>query len=170
MRSMHVVHKTRRRNSAHVQSRMISLLLLAVTIVPAGERFACTPVRVWDGDGPIWCAEGPRMRLAAIGVRELDGSCRRYQPCPAMSGVAARDVLVQLLGGARGMAPTGHIVVRGPLMVCRSEGDGKGNRTAAWCAVPGLGDLSCAMLLAKAALPWRRYGGDRVCRVGYAST
>lgn len=138
--------------------------LFAIAIVPAGQSFPCTPIRVWDGDGPIWCAEGPRVRLAAIGVRELDGSCRRYQPCPAMAGVAARDVLVRLLGGARGMTPSGHILVRGPAMACRSRGDGKGNRTAATCTVPGLGDLSCAMVQAKAALPWRWFGGWRVCR------
>lgn len=141
---------------------MIQALLLA--IIPAGQAFTCTPVRVWDGDGPIWCAEGPRVRLAAIGVREIDGSCRRHQPCPAMSGVAAREVLVRLLGGARGVASTGHIIVRGPTMACRSRGDGKGNRTAATCTVPGLGDLSCAMVKAKAALPWPAFGGDRVCR------
>ena len=41
-----------------------ALLLLAVTVVPAGEEFTCTPTRVWDGDGPVWCAEGPRIRLA----------------------------------------------------------------------------------------------------------
>lgn len=143
---------------------MIALLLLAATVVPAGDRFACTPIRVWDGDGPIWCAEGPRVRLAAIGVRELDGSCRRYQPCPAMSGVAARDVLVRFLGGERGVANTGHIIVDGPTMACRSRGDANGGRTAATCAVPGLGDLSCAMVKAKAALPWRWFGGDAVCR------
>ena len=38
-----------------------ALLLLAVTVVPAGEEFTCTPTRVWDGDGPVWCKEGPRI-------------------------------------------------------------------------------------------------------------
>ena len=41
-----------------------ALLLLAVSVIPTGEEFTCTPTRVWDGDGPIWCAEGPRVRLA----------------------------------------------------------------------------------------------------------
>lgn len=46
---------------------MIStLLLLAVSVVPADEEFTCTPTRVWDGDGPVWCEEGPRIRLAGI--------------------------------------------------------------------------------------------------------
>lgn len=139
-------------------------IFLAVAIVPAGQAFTCTPISVWDGDGPIWCAEGPRVRLAGIGARELDGSCRRHQPCPAMSGVAARDVLVRLLGGARGRTRDGHIIVRAPAMACRSRGDANGNRTAAACNVPGLGDLSCALVKAQAALPWRAFGGGQVCR------
>ena len=31
----------------------ILALLLAVSIVPPGEAFTCTPVAVWDGDGPM---------------------------------------------------------------------------------------------------------------------
>jgi endonuclease YncB( thermonuclease family) len=42
---------------------MLTLALLA------GAAFTCTPVRVWDGDGPIWCAEGPKVRLAGIAAR-----------------------------------------------------------------------------------------------------
>ncbi len=45
----------------------------ATPIVARGDGFACTPVRVWDGDGPIWCSEGPRVRLAGIAAREMDG-------------------------------------------------------------------------------------------------
>ena len=63
-----------------------ALLLLAVSVVPADEEFTCTPTRVWDGDGPVWCAEGPRIRLAGIAAREIDDSCRANQPCPTASG------------------------------------------------------------------------------------
>ncbi len=35
---------------------MLALLLLA-SVVPTGQSFTCTPVAVWDGDGPVWCAE-----------------------------------------------------------------------------------------------------------------
>jgi endonuclease YncB( thermonuclease family) len=60
-----------------VHVRLMPLLLaLAVTVVPAGQTFACTPVAVYDGDGPVWCAEGPRIRLAGIAAREMDGTCR----------------------------------------------------------------------------------------------
>lgn len=137
--------------------------VMASGIVAPGGAFACTPTHVWDGDGSIWCAEGPRIRLAGIAAREIDETCRPGHPCPAGSGVAARDALVRLLGGARGTAPTGHVRVRGPRLACVSQGEAKGSRTAAWCASPVTGDLSCAMVRGGWALRWRGFGGDRVC-------
>lgn len=137
------------------------LLLLALTatipILHAGEAFSCTPTHVWDGDGPIWCAEGPRIRLAGIAAREIDESCRKGQPCPKTSGRRARDRLVAFLGGARGKSPKGHILVAGPAMRCVSNGAARGSRTGAWCEVAGLGDLSCAMLASRTVLRWDRY-------------
>lgn len=133
-------------------------------ILLASALFVCTPVAVWDGDGPIWCAEGPRIRLAGIAAREIDESCRPRQPCPPAGGVAARDALVAMLGGARGMRPDGHVIVRAPAMRCRRVSIDAYGRTVAWCAAAGVGDLSCAMVRAKMAWRWRRYGGDKVCR------
>lgn len=124
-------------------------------IVPAGRAFTCTAVAVWDGDGPIWCVEGPRIRLAGIAARELDGTCRPYHPCPAASGIAARDELVRQLGGARGASRTGHIRIDPIRLRCRSFGDAKGNRTAASCRLNG-SDLGERLVIAGVAAPWRR--------------
>jgi endonuclease YncB( thermonuclease family) len=88
------------------------MLLVAATIIAAGQSFTCTPIRVWDGDGPIWCAEGPRIRLAGIASREIDGTCRRNQPCPRVSATASRDYLVRLVGRPLGRSREGHILVR----------------------------------------------------------
>lgn len=78
------------------------VLLAAAAVVPAGQSFRCTPVRVWDGDGPVWCAEGPHVRLAGVAAREMDGTCRDNQPCPRVDPSSARDTLVQLVGSAVG--------------------------------------------------------------------
>lgn len=72
------------------------LAMLAASIVASGQTFTCTPTHVWDGDGPVWCAEGPHLRIAGIAAREMDGTCRSNQPCPDASAVEARDALVQL--------------------------------------------------------------------------
>ncbi|MBC2668216.1 hypothetical protein ACFOON_11190 [Novosphingobium piscinae] len=143
---------------------MLTLLAAAAAIVPWGETFICTPTRVWDGDGPVWCAEGPHLRIAGIAAREMDGTCRSNQPCPAASATEARDALVKLLGGARGTLATGHVTVNGPRLTCRSEGSAGGTRTAAWCRFPSGADLSCAMIKTGTVLRWDRYWKGAACR------
>lgn len=142
---------------------MSALLLLAAAIVPAGQSFECTPIRVWDGDGPIWCAEGPHVRLSGIAAREMDGTCNTNQPCPAATAVKARDRLVTVIGRAVGTTPEGHILVKGPSMRCVSVGGAGGNRTAAWCISPKGGDVSCAMVESGLTLRWERYWKDHRC-------
>jgi endonuclease YncB( thermonuclease family) len=134
-----------------------------MSIVAAGVMFLCTPTAVWDGDGPVWCAEGPRLRLAGIAARESDGTCRSNQPCPSASAKQARDALVGILGGPRGALGTGHIKVRAPAMRCRSTGPAGGNRTGAFCTLSGGTDLSCAMVATGTVLRWQRYWGKRRC-------
>src|SRR3546814_1217173 len=80
--------------------------------------------------------------LAGIAARGIDGSCRTGHPCPRASGIVARDTLVRLLGGAKGRSATGHILVTGPRLQCRSTGNAKGDRTGAWCAAPAIGAIS----------------------------
>ena len=106
-------------------------LILAFATVAAGHSFTCTPVAVWDGDGPIWCAEGPKIRLAGIAAREIDGSCRQHHPCPSATGTDARAALVSLIGRPVGRRDSCHVLVRGAALRCRSAGDAKGGRTAA---------------------------------------
>ena len=140
------------------------LLFAAMATAPStGETFTCTPTRVWDGDGPVWCAEGPRIRLSGIAAREMDGSCRPGHPCPRASAEDARDALVELIGRRVGVAREGHILVNGPALRCRSEGGAGGSRTAAWCVSPKSGDLSCAMVRGGWALRWDRYWRQHRC-------
>lgn len=140
------------------------IALLLSTVVPNGDNFQCTPIRVWDGDGPIWCQEGPRIRLSGIAAREIDGTCKPNHPCPAASGEAARNHLASLVGTVTGRSREGHLLVRGPALQCRSVGGGKGSRTAAWCASPRVGDLSCRMVQDGYALRWDQYWRGHSCR------
>ena len=142
---------------------LLAMTIAAVPIVPAGADFQCTPIAVWDGDGPIWCAEGPRIRLSGIAAREIDGECRVDHPCPSATGIQARDALVALLGGPRGCLQHGHVVVRAPAMRCVSTGSAGGNRTGAWCRTATGTDLSCAMTARGYASVWPRYWKDHIC-------
>ena len=151
------------------------LLLFAFGLLPAsldsahsqvvgrGQRFTCTPVAVWDGDGPVWCAEGPRIRIAGVAAREMDGSCKPNQPCPDVDAIDARDRLVAILGGARGTLASGHIKVRTATMSCRSDGSTGGSRTGAWCSSPVFGDLSCAVIERGGAVRWPHYWRQHQC-------
>ena len=140
-----------------------STLIADVPIVPSGQTFECTPTHVWDGDGPVWCREGPRLRLAGIAAREMDGTCRAGHPCPRASAEVARNALVSLLGRQTGVGQHGHILVRGPTLSCRSDGSAGGNRTAAWCSSPQSGDINCAMVSGGWALRWDRYWRGHRC-------
>lgn len=140
------------------------LLALAAAVVSAGETFTCTPTHVYDGDGPVWCAEGPRVRIAGIAAREMTGICRIGQPCPAATAAQARDALVDLFGGPQGTNSSGHVVVYAPPIVCRSVGSAGGSRTAAWCTLSSGQDLSCAMVATGTVLKWDHYWRGHRCR------
>lgn len=133
-----------------------------VVVVTKGEVFTCTPVSVYDGDGPVWCAEGPRLRLAGIAAREMNETCRANQPCPKASAVAARDKLVEILGGAKGKRRS-NIIVSGAPMQCVSSGNAVGTRTGAWCTLADGRDLSCEMVKSGTVLVWDRYWKDHRC-------
>lgn len=125
------------------------LSMLAAAGIPVGQSFSCTPTAVYDGDGPVWCAEGPRIRLAGIATREMDGTCRSNQPCPAASAEHSRDQLVQLVGvpsdgGARAMC----------LCVGRPCGVGLREMARAYGRLPGAYHLKAVICHA----PW--FAGD----------
>lgn len=143
---------------------MIITLLLATTVIASGQSFQCTPTRVWDGDGPIWCAEGPRVRLSGVATREMDGTCKAGHPCPDADSIVARDALVHLIGKPTGKSRDGHVLVRGPTMTCQSDGSAGGGRTAAFCASPQSGDVSCNMLAGGWAAKWQRYWRGHRCQ------
>ena len=119
----------------------------------ASAVFVCTPIAVWDGDGPIWCAEGPKIRIANISARELDDTCRRGHPCPTSSGVEARDALVRLLGVRTGTWDSGHIEIRGAALRCSEQGKSYG-RIVASCSLADGRDLGRAMIASGTVAKW----------------
>lgn len=142
---------------------MLAAILFLASVIPVGESFECTPTRVWDGDGPIWCAEGPHVRVSGIAAPELDGTCSSGHPCVDVDPIAARNALVQLIGTPTGQSREGHVLVRGPTMTCRSDGGAGGNRTAAFCVSPKSGDISCNMVATGYAAKWDRYWRGHKC-------
>lgn len=116
----------------------------------ADGTFRCTVTGVHDGDGPIYCAEGQKIRLQAIAAREADETCRPGHPCPAASGAAATAALRRL-------------ALR---KVLRCEATGTSySRITAWCRTAEGVELNCAMVRGGTVAYWRRYDPEgRLCR------
>ena len=116
----------------------------------AGQQFACTVQDVYDGDGPINCAETDasgkqvRVRLRGIEAREADNSCRYENLCPEASGQQAREQLQRLAVGR---------------LQCTSFGPSYSNVDAS-CRNPQGADISCEMLRSGAAVRWPQYDPD----------
>lgn len=115
----------------------------------AGDTFTCTVTGVHDGDGPIYCAEGPKVRLSAIAAREVDGSCIANHPCPSASADDAKAELLRLAGGQT--------------LRCESVGMTY-KRVAAWCWRPDGTQVNCAMVESGTVALWPKYDPDgRMC-------
>ncbi|MFV0622642.1 thermonuclease family protein [Sphingomonas sp. ac-8] len=115
----------------------------------AAGVFECHVTSVYDGDGPIHCAEGPKIRLSAIAAREMDGSCRPGHPCPTASAGEAKAALERL--------------ALGQTLRCERTGTSY-DRVTAWCWRPDGIQLNCAMVEGGYAARWARYDVDhRLC-------
>jgi endonuclease YncB( thermonuclease family) len=113
------------------------------------NRFTCTVTRVHDGDGPIYCAEGPKIRLTAVAARELDETCNTGHPCPTSTGAQAKAALSRL--------------AQGQTLSCEATGASY-SRTTAWCWLPDGRELNCEMVRSGTALRWAKFDpGNDLC-------
>ncbi|TPG56699.1 thermonuclease family protein [Sphingomonas glacialis] len=116
-------------------------------IAPPPAIFSCTVTRVHDGDGPIWCSNGTKIRVAGIQAPDLKNTvpCREGRAEYACSNVAAERsrVVVERL--------TLH-----QAMTCQPMGTSY-SRVVARCTLQDGRSLSCAILAAGAAVRWDKY-------------
>lgn len=121
-----------------------------MTGVIAAAPFTCEVVRVHDGDGPLWCATGQKVRVAGIQAPDFESAepCRR--PARARRAYRCDD---------RAAARAQQIVERLTLrqrLTCRAV-DMSYGRVVARCTLPDGRSLSCAAIAAGAAVRWDRY-------------
>lgn len=128
-----------------------------IPLILQAAAFVCTPVAIWDSDGHLWCAEGPRIRIAGVAGRELDGSCRSNQPCPALDPLTARLRVIRAIGGrVTGTMPTKHLRIVAPAMRCVGY-EMSHTRVVASCTLASGADLRCSLLKAGAVVEWASY-------------
>lgn len=135
-----------------VTALLSALVFASVLLMPLPESeashanaFSCTVTGVHDGDGPIYCTDGTKIRLHAIAAREIDGSCRPGHPCPAASAESARAALRSLaLGQTLSCVATGTSYDR-VTAICDRE-DGR--------------ELNCEMVRQGYAERWNRFARE----------
>ena len=128
----------------------VDVATAAVVDVAPGRQFSCTVQSVYDGDGPINCAEIDQsgkqvvLRLRGIEAREADDTCRRQDICPNATGAAGKEQLTRLAVGR---------------LECTSFGPSY-NSVDVFCRNAAGIDISCEMIRSGAAARWPEYDPD----------
>lgn len=103
--------------------------------------FACLVATVHDAD-TLRCADGTRIRIAAVSARELDGTCNSDVPCPPMRPADATRIVQRM--------------TLGRTLQCRQV-DMSYKRVVADCRLPDGRSLSCAIVASGAATWWPKF-------------
>lgn len=109
--------------------------------------FICEVIRVHDGDGPLWCRSGVKVRVAGIQAPDFETAqpCRHHDQSYQCDDAAAR----------RSKQIVERLVLRKRLM-CQPV-DRSYKRVVARCTLPDGRSLSCAAIADGAARRWDSY-------------
>lgn len=124
---------------------MMFLLFAAAAAAPAA--FPCTVIRVHDGDGPLWCRQGPKVRIAGVQAPDFESA----SPCRT-----GRADYVCSDAKARASRRIVEALVLNKTLRCQPV-DRSYSRVVARCTLPDGRSLSCATIAAGAAVRWDRY-------------
>lgn len=126
--------------------------MLFLIAVPAATTslFSCTVTRVHDGDGPLWCSNGIKVRIAGVQAPDFESAepCHRHSASRAnyTCDDAAADRSRQIV----------ERIVLHQTMNCQPMGTSY-KRVVARCTLADGRSLSCAVIAAGAAVRWDRY-------------
>ena len=112
--------------------------------------FVCEVVRVHDGDGPLWCRSGEKVRIAGVQAPDYASAspCRRpaakraTYTCDDDAAERSRRIVTRLVLHQR--------------LTCQPV-DRSYKRIVARCTLPDGRSLSCAAIAAGAAVRWDSY-------------
>ncbi|WP_267395003.1 MULTISPECIES: hypothetical protein [unclassified Sphingomonas] len=125
-------------------------MFVALLIAAAAPQFSCTVTRVHDGDGPLWCSNGIKVRVAGIQAPDFTSAepCRRPDArrvnytCDDRAAHRSQQIVERL--------------VLNRTLACQPMGKSY-KRVVARCTLPDGRSLSCAAIAAGAAVRWDRY-------------
>jgi endonuclease YncB( thermonuclease family) len=122
--------------------------MIAMLVFAATTSFQCRVTHVHDGDGPLWCSDGTKVRIAGVQAPDFVSAapCRRPEHvnyrCDDVAAERSRQLTEQLVLGKR--------------LMCVAV-DTSYRRVVARCTLPDGRSLSCATVAAGAAVRWDRY-------------
>lgn len=125
-------------------------MTLMVLLIAASAPFSCTVSRVHDGDGPLWCTNGIKVRIAGVQAPDFQSA----EPCKRPD--ARRSSYTCNNDAARRSQKIVERLVLHRTMTCQPMGQSY-NRVVARCTLPDGRSLSCAVIAAGAAIRWDRY-------------
>ena len=128
---------------------MLPLFLLSIisAVVPTNGTFTCQVIAVHDGDGPIRCANGIKVRVAGVQAPDYESA----EPCRVhRAGYVCSDVEAD-----RSRAIVTRMVLHQTL-ACVAVGKSYA-RVVARCQFANGRDLSCAILASGAGTRWDSY-------------
>jgi len=123
-----------------------------IALSPA-TTFSCTVTRVHDGDGPLWCSNGIKVRIAGFQAPDFESASPCRVADPRRVNYRCDNAAAQ-----RSQQIVEHLVLRS---VLRCEAIGKSYaRVVARCTLPDGRSLSCAVIASGAATRWIATGGS----------
>lgn len=125
---------------------MALIALLLATSIP----FSCTVTRVHDGDGPLWCTNGIKVRIAGVQAPDYENA----EPC-RRSDASRTNYTCDDAKAGRSQQIVERLVLR-QLITCQPVGMSY-KRVVARCTLTDGRSLSCAVIAAGAAVRWDRY-------------
>ncbi|RZM32115.1 MAG: hypothetical protein EOP67_29420 [Sphingomonas sp.] len=112
--------------------------------------FACEVVRVHDGDGPLWCRSGQKVRVAGIQAPDFTSAAPCRRPAAHRATYTCDDRAAE-----RSRRIVERLVLRRSL-TCQPV-DRSYKRVVARCTLADGRSLSCAAIASGAAVRWDSY-------------
>lgn len=112
--------------------------------------FSCTVIRVHDGDGPLWCSNGIKVRIAGVQASDFESASPCRAADPRRANYRCNDAAAD-----RSRKVVERLVLQRTL---RCDPVGRSySRVVARCTLPDGRSLSCAAIARGAAVRWDRY-------------
>lgn len=112
--------------------------------------FVCDVIKVHDGDGPIWCRNGIKVRVAGVQAPDFESASPCRRPKAQRLHYTCDD------RAARVSQRIGERLTLHKRMTCQPV-DRSHQRVVARCTLPDGRSLTCATIAAGAAVRWDSY-------------